>query len=246
MAVTAGLEMVLQLWIVQRGAAEGKLGLFQKLPKWLRNALILAPPYLVFVGFSLFTVLYAWNVENTTFALNHVYCTVQNYGFSVIVPAFCVVGLAGIIIVECVIGYNWYKMRYQTNGLFGLRQAGKLSTSICLRVGLFTLYSLITLSACILFVSNTDTVYPYMIEATLPLVAFLLFGTQMETLRFWFCLKKNNRRMRSRQGSTDTIPSARRQNSLEPSIESVLGSSTDDHSDGGQGAEDRVDKEEIV
>ncbi len=41
-------------------------------------------------------------------------------------------------------------MRYQNNGLFGLRQPGKLSMSICLRVGLFTLYSLITLS-CVLF-----------------------------------------------------------------------------------------------
>lgn len=246
MAVTAGLEMVIQLWIAQRGATQSSFGFFQKLPKWVQNTLILCPPYIAFVGFSVFTVLYAWNDESTTLALNHVYCTVQNYGFSVIVPSFCAIGLFGIVAVEGVIGYNWYKMRYQNNGLFGLRQPGKLSTSICLRVGLFTLYSLITLSACILFVSNTDTVYPYMIEATLPLVAFLLFGTQIETLRVWFCLTKRKRRMRSRQGSTDSIPSARRQNTLEPSIESVLSPSTDGHNEDAQDAECQVDKAEIV
>ncbi|KLO13760.1 hypothetical protein SCHPADRAFT_967959 [Schizopora paradoxa] len=249
MAVTAGLEMVLQLWIVQRGATQGTFGFFQKLPRWAKNTLILCPPYIAFVGFSVFTMLYSLNNENMTFALNHVYCTVQNYNFSVIVPSFCAVALSGIVFVEGVIGYNWYKMRSHNNGLFnGLRQPGKYSTSMSLRVGLFTLYSLITLSACILFVSNTNTVYPYMIESTLPLVAFLVFGTQLETMRIWLCLNKRKRKMRSRTGSTDTMPSARRQNSLPPPIEVVLSPTTDEHSDEGHShdADSRVDKENIV
>ncbi|KAI5116916.1 hypothetical protein M0805_003989 [Coniferiporia weirii] len=173
--------------------------------------------------------------EGMILSLNHIYCTTQNYTFSLIVPIFCALVITGIFFVEVMIYFNWYKARKEVNALFAL-QSGEfaaiskeyqhrgLSTSISVRVGLFTLYCITTLSACIVFVSNRASSFPYMVEGSLPLAAFLTLGTQKDLIQFWLCCR---RRRKPSELSVDekAIPSARTL-SNSPSIESILASST--------------------
>ncbi|EJC98688.1 uncharacterized protein FOMMEDRAFT_161520 [Fomitiporia mediterranea MF3/22] len=229
MCAVAGLEMVLQLWFVQRCIHRSSFPYIWKLPSPLLNFLIILPPYVAFMGFSLLALGHGIHEEDLILSVNHVYCSTQNYRFSLIVPIFCAIVMAAIIVVEAIIWYNWYKTRKEVDdllaknqtdeliGIAGEYQHRRLSISISIRVGLFSLYSIATLSACIVFVSNMPSSFPYMVEACLPMAAFLLFGTQRDTLELWFCRRRRSN-SRSLSDIEKGIPSARRQ----PTRSSVL------------------------
>ncbi|KAL5494718.1 hypothetical protein ACEPAI_179 [Sanghuangporus weigelae] len=232
MCALAGLEMVLQLWFVQRCIHRTYFPLVRNLPEYLVNILIILPPYIAFAGFSLLAMGHGISDKKMIVSINHVYCSSQNYHFSLIVPIFCAVVMAAIITIEGIIAFNWYRTRKEVNNLYAESQVDelvgiakdyqhrKLSVSISLRVGLFTLYSIATLCACIVFVANQPSPFPYMVEACLPLAAFLLFGTQRDVLEFWFCHRRGVR-SRSLSSVEKGMPSARRRPTSD-SIESIL------------------------
>ncbi|THH10550.1 hypothetical protein EW145_g1255 [Phellinidium pouzarii] len=235
MAVIAGFEMVLQLWFEQRGIHKTDLPIFKNIPgRWL-DVLILSQPYVAFIGFSGLTMGQGLHDKSMILSLNKVYCTTQDYRFSLIVPIFCGIIMAGIIFIEGMICYKWCKTRNEVNALFAHYQSSyiiaaakeyqcrRLSYSILLRVGLFTLYCIATLSACIVFVTQIASSFPYMVEASLPVAAFLLFGTQKDIL-LWFCCKRR-RKLSVSSDNEKAIPSARSRSRL-MSIDSILAPST--------------------
>ncbi|PAV22785.1 hypothetical protein PNOK_0274200 [Pyrrhoderma noxium] len=198
MCAVAGLEMVIQLWLVQKHFHQSDFRYTRNLPTWWFNTLVVIPPYVNFLGFTLLTLWHGAHNSNVVLSLNRAYCSSQSRDFSLIVPIFCAIVMAGIITVECAIFYNWYKTRMEVNELFTRYQPDdfsrviskdyfnrKLSLSIILRVSLFTVYAVAGLSACLVFVSNINSPFPYMVEASLPLAAFLVFGTQQDVLDFW-------------------------------------------------------------
>ncbi|KAH8110665.1 hypothetical protein DFH11DRAFT_1513998 [Phellopilus nigrolimitatus] len=232
MAAVAGLEMVVQLWCVQKRIYRTDVPYIRNLPERLTNSLILVLPYIVFVVFSLLTLGHGLSDENAILSLNHIYCTTQNYRFSLIVPTFCAIVMSCIIFIEISICYNWYKTRKEVNALFELyepndvaaireqyQRSRHISVSISIRVGLFTMYCVATLSACLVFVSNTPVPFPYMVEASLPTAAFLLFGTQRDIIELWFCCRLR-RKSNFMVSDEKQIPSARP--SQMQSIESIL------------------------
>jgi len=237
MAAVAGLEMVLKLWCDQKRLHRGDIRYIQRLPGWLVNLLIILPPYLAFLIFSLMVMALEMHDSSLVLSLNRVYCSVQSYRFSLIVPSFCAVMMAGIIVVEGVIFYDWYQVRKEVANLFKAHPRNELlnisrqyqprnfSLSMGIRIALFTLYSVATLSACIVFVANKVTPFPYMVEASLPLAVFILFGTQKDMLNLWLCSKRQGRKTSTT--STYDIPSARpRLDSRFNSIESILAPSS--------------------
>lgn len=198
MCSIAGLLMVVQLWLVQINVHRTDYRHTRSISDRCLNVIMILPPYFFFLAFTMLTLWYGMREEDLILSLNGAYCSSQSRDFSLIVPIFCAVVMACVIFVEGAIFYNWYKTRIEVDDIYAKYQPDdlapiitkkylqrRLSISLILRVSLFTIYAIAGLSACVVFVSNLKSPFPYMVEASLPLAAFFIFGTQKDVLEFW-------------------------------------------------------------
>ncbi|KAL4263414.1 hypothetical protein AB1N83_005869 [Pleurotus pulmonarius] len=187
---------------------------------WLLFTLIL--PYVAFSMFALPTAILIEQYPDSLISLNALYCTTDKEPFRGFgVPMFCTVILVLVIGLEIAIGVRYCLIRSRISRVFPLANR-QTSASMCARVGIFNAYSIITLSAGIFFLSGTESPWPFMVQAALPLTAVVVFGTQRDLFITW-CFWKKHKTQSFRELDND-IPTGRPM-SL-PDIESINISST--------------------
>ncbi|PAV19456.1 hypothetical protein PNOK_0439000 [Pyrrhoderma noxium] len=176
---TAGLAFVFNFWLKLRALAvsrSAKETTFQK-------CTLVAAPYIVFALTVVVTACFgATNPELVSRNRYTLYCTIHS-DFVDIVPALAAIILFILIVLECFIVIKLYQYRRETSHL---RLGSGINISIFLRAGIFSLYSFLSLIACIAFWSRTGAEIPYIFQASLPTAAFVIFGSQKDLLEAWY------------------------------------------------------------
>jgi len=111
------------------------------------------------------------------------YCTI-NLGVVNVVPGTSALIMIGVVVFEVLIGLKLYRHNKAFKSLNRTGNGGP-PLHLIVRVGIFSAYSVLAFIGCIAFWSSTGDTLPYVIQASLPTAAFLIFGTQAEILRAW-------------------------------------------------------------
>ncbi|KAH9997712.1 hypothetical protein BJV74DRAFT_248482 [Russula compacta] len=147
--------------------------------------ILLATPYATFLAYFLGSILIATSLPNSVWENNGLYCFFQVKAIRhYLGPLSCLVPLAMTAIIEAVIVVQWYRRWKSLKKAFPLADK-KAQVLICFRVCLFSAYTLLSLAASILFQRTSTPAVSYLVEAGLPLAAFLSFGTQKDILEAW-------------------------------------------------------------
>jgi len=179
MTSMAGLAFVLHLWFSLRSVDNHSSG--AKYQTW-RNTILIASPYACFVIFTVFTaILGAVHPEVVTRHRYFFYCTVHLSAVNV-VPGTSAVILVFVVIFEILIAVRLYRMR---KAFALMKTSGGPPIHLIIRVGIFSTYSFLAVFACIGFWSETGDDVPYIVQASLPTVAFVVFGTQRDLMTAW-------------------------------------------------------------
>jgi len=174
LTVTTTASLVLQLWLGLR-FPEG----------FTRNATVrtavttamLVLPWVAFLIFTLVSIVIA--VEQPVLVNNTAsyYCTIRFQPLLFTVPTYAAIvivfAVAFEIAIIVMILKRWKSMR-------NLRVTNPASFSMLVRIIIFTLYGFVSLGACIAFISSVQNAAPYLIEASLPLAVFIVFGIRKD------------------------------------------------------------------
>ncbi|TBU49926.1 hypothetical protein BD309DRAFT_850608 [Dichomitus squalens] len=178
MAVVAGLEVVLQIWSTfLEPWKEARLAC---IPRWVKLAAIICPPYLTFISFAMPAMVVGLHHPDWVDVKNGLYCGLTHGSLYVkyAVPVFCFVFLVFIIGFEVASIVQYVRGRQNIKRDFPLVTAKKPSLSPWARAALFVVYSSLALGAAIMDLKQISNPFAYMIQAALPLTAFLIFGLQ--------------------------------------------------------------------
>ncbi|KAF9225453.1 hypothetical protein BS17DRAFT_751217 [Gyrodon lividus] len=220
MAVVAGLALVVQTWMTVQHL---QCNVLDKIPRALHLFLVysirisgpflifispqmVAPPYVVFVGFSVGAGIFAILQPQSVYPSNGLYCTIYVKHFDVVVPSFCAVIMTVILGLEIAISIQYYRQWRNIKKSFPLI-ARRPSTALCFRIGLICLYSCVGLSCAILFLSDHRTEVTYMLPAALPLTSLLVFGLHKDIICSWTTGLRHQKR--SATSLVLPVPSAR-------------------------------------
>ncbi|KII94091.1 hypothetical protein PLICRDRAFT_50077 [Plicaturopsis crispa FD-325 SS-3] len=185
MCVLSGLFVVIRTWYAFQ---DHEPAFLSKVPAAVRYVVMLTPPYATFVGFSVGAGMPPPEMIDAT---NDLYCTIfidtrRRY----IVPAFCTLVVALVLMFEAATFINYHRRWAHIKRVFPHVDRPQ-SLSVYFRVGLFTIYSWVTLVACIFFLTKNGGFAPYILEAALPVVAVIVFGSHEDVLLTWcFCIRK--------------------------------------------------------
>ncbi|CDO72959.1 hypothetical protein BN946_scf185007.g13 [Trametes cinnabarina] len=161
---------------------------------------VISPPYLVFVTFALAGGYYGIQNPHWVAVKNGLYCGLMHGQFEMLaVPIFCGVFIVFIIGFEVATFVRYVKGRHLIKKVCPLAQPKKPSFSPLCRAALFLVYATLTLSACIIDVRQDMNVFAYMIQAALPLAAFLIFGLQKDVILTWVFWHHKSRWMSAEQ-----------------------------------------------
>ncbi|PBL00560.1 hypothetical protein ARMGADRAFT_384848 [Armillaria gallica] len=174
MSAVAGLLVVCQIWQTFQEPS------FNTNPtKWPNSVKIfLVLPYLVFFVFALTAGILGALHPERIYNHNGLYCSLHSANFSnYIVPIFCVTVMSMMVILEVILVVRYYRMWAHTSRVFPLASR-RTSPSLLLRVLLFDVYSIVVFSVAVFFLSDFQTHWPYMVQASIPLTAVAIFGSQ--------------------------------------------------------------------
>ncbi|KAL5485048.1 hypothetical protein ACEPAI_7690 [Sanghuangporus weigelae] len=176
---TAGLCFVLNIWFSLRDLTQQKSIVTGHL---LRNYSLIAAPYIVFCVVVTLTAVYG-AINPVLVSRSHYvfYCTL-NSGIVDVVPASAAIILLIVVIFEGLIALKLYRMK---TAFLVMNSNGGPPRHLVIRVGIFSLYSFLAIIACITFWAKTGAELPYIIQASLPTAAFIIFGTQKDLLEAW-------------------------------------------------------------
>ncbi|KAJ3555319.1 hypothetical protein NM688_g2642 [Phlebia brevispora] len=186
MAAVAGLEVVFQAWSTFTLPWQSRLypSFVFKIPKWLLIILIVSPPYIVFLTFSIATALIGLQEPEKVFTSDSLHCTLHSKSNSFqrfAVPLFCALLVTTIVLMEVLMIVQYLRGWHVSELRESHALATNFLTSLPMKVTVFTCYSVATLGVCILYLTNDGPlVAPYMVQAALPLVATLIFGSQSD------------------------------------------------------------------
>ncbi|KAL5519511.1 hypothetical protein ACEPAH_1194 [Sanghuangporus vaninii] len=169
----ATLGLVLQLWLEFRGLK------LMKDDRISRLSLLLLP----WASFTLITIgsaAYGAKHQSRVSIEWQFYCTIRSKAVIYTVSAFTLLFLA------LTLGFQAVILRTLLRASRHFRAVNQSSYHLVLRVGIFTIYSVITFVVSIVITLDPTTTFAYLFVSTLPLACFLIFGTQKENLRFWF------------------------------------------------------------
>ncbi|KAI0734995.1 hypothetical protein C8Q76DRAFT_765601 [Earliella scabrosa] len=185
MAVVAGFEVVLQIWSTfWEPWKEARLA---GIPGWLKMTAIIIPPYLTFVAFAVSAVYVGRQHPDWVQVKNGLYCGLTNGQFQMFaVPIFCSIFLVLIILLEFATAIKYFRGRQIIKRDFPLVDSKKPSLSPWCRAALFLVYTALALGVCIMDLQRNPNAFAYMIQAALPLAAFLIFGLQKDVALAWF------------------------------------------------------------
>ncbi|KAI0719967.1 hypothetical protein C8T65DRAFT_634467 [Cerioporus squamosus] len=185
MAVVAGLQVVLQIW--STFVEPWKEARLANIPQWLKMAAIILPPYLTFIAFAIPAAYVGHQDPHLVQVKNGLYCGLMHGQFEMYaVPIFCGIFLLLIIGFELATIVRIIRGRQIIKRDFPLCSAKRPSLSPWCRAALFLIYAALALGACIMDLKQDPSIFGYMIQAALPLAAFLVFGLQKDVALTWF------------------------------------------------------------
>ncbi|KAF5323367.1 hypothetical protein D9611_005664 [Ephemerocybe angulata] len=190
MCATSSLIVVLQIWSlffqpdVQRNQRSCSTLMLIKL----------ATPYMIFIVFTILTAVFQIRFPEYVHAANGLYCTYYKSPFSRWgTPAFSSIAAGITFGFEIAIGARYFFMSRQISSGFPLVNRS-ISPIIVTRLVLFNFYALITISAGIAFVSYPKVpVWPFMIQAGVPLAVAVVFGSSKELFLAWSFWKRKRK-----------------------------------------------------
>jgi len=200
----AGLALVLHLYLSLQTAK----GVLSRAAGGWRFMLLLGSPYILFLIFTVAMVVVGASNEDTVSRSRYLfYCTI-NLPVVNVTPATSGLIMLVVILLEVLTGIELYRRQKALKNMARVQQDGP-PLHLFVRVGIFSLYSVLSLASCIGFWSKTGDDFPYIVQASLPTAAFVIFGTQQDFLRAWgiiavarFISRPFRRRSTSKQSST--------------------------------------------
>lgn len=157
----------------------------------------LSLPYVIFLIFLLISAVLQIRFPHTLDRSNGLYCTFSGITFRRwSVPIFSVLVLVLMIGFEIAIAVRYYSARRRIVTSFPLASRST-SLGLVIRITLFNMYLFVTFGASVVFLSGKLQAWAYMIQAALPLVAFLLFATQKNVILAWCIWRKKRKEMHS-------------------------------------------------
>ncbi|KAL5533675.1 hypothetical protein ACEPAG_135 [Sanghuangporus baumii] len=172
----ATLSLVLQSWLEFRGL---KLVKDDRISR-LTNIQLLLLPWASFALITIGSAAYGAKHQSRVSIEWQFYCTIRSKAVIYTVSAFTLLFLA------LTLGFQAVVLRTLFRASRHFRAVNQSSYYLVLRVGIFTIYSVITFIVSIVITLDPTTTFAYLFVSTLPLACFLIFGTQKENLRFWF------------------------------------------------------------
>ncbi|KAI0661868.1 hypothetical protein C8Q70DRAFT_1052169 [Cubamyces menziesii] len=175
-------SLVLQLWFTLSNALRPP-------PKgteprhYFRNSFLLVAPYVLWLGFLVaILVLGTRHPETVQRSNGLVYCTIKT-GTPGNVTAACVAAILLIMVgldvyIATVLFKNWRALRKSD-------RPGQIPFSLIVRVAIFSFVCVVGIGCAFVFLSNVSAFAGNTIIALMPLIAFLVFGTQRDILSVW-------------------------------------------------------------
>ncbi|EJD03587.1 uncharacterized protein FOMMEDRAFT_139814 [Fomitiporia mediterranea MF3/22] len=191
----ATLGLVLQLWLEFRGMSLTK----DSRTSTLTNVQLMLLPWASFALITIGSAVFGAKHPDLVSIQWQFYCTLTSNAVIYTVCTFTLVLLALILGFQASVLRTLFKASRQ------FRASNQNSYHLVLRVGIFTIYSVITFIVSIVITLKPTATFAYLFVSTLPLAAFFIFGTQKENLRFWFRIPRKRRSDRHIQ--LKTMPS---------------------------------------
>ncbi|TDL30005.1 hypothetical protein BD410DRAFT_893190 [Rickenella mellea] len=180
MVVTGSVFLVFQVWEGLRGTSSRWTA--QHPTAW--KIITISSPYVAFSAFSLAAVIVM--AKNSYYFAGDRYgayfCSTVHNPINLIVPGYTAFLILIMLILE-----GWIVVTLVRHGR-ALRDSRRLSRStihLMTRIGLFSIYSCISLGVCAAFLAQSTSAWPYLVEASLPTAAFVIFGTRPDVWRVW-------------------------------------------------------------
>ncbi|KAI9000485.1 hypothetical protein BD414DRAFT_2113 [Trametes punicea] len=150
---------------------------------YLRSAFLLVAPYVAWLGFIAgILVVGTKHPSHVQRAGALVYCIIST-GRPGDVSAICVAAILVVMVgLDVYIGTVLYRNR---RALRGSDRPGQIPLSLILRVAVFSFFCVVGIGCAFVFLSNISSFAGNTIIALMPLIAFLVFGTQRDILRVW-------------------------------------------------------------
>ncbi|KAI0364465.1 hypothetical protein BV20DRAFT_1057184 [Pilatotrama ljubarskyi] len=174
-------SLVLQLWFTLSSA-------LQPPPKgtrrdYMRNGFLLLAPYIMWLGFIVaILVIGTQHPDKVERAGGLVYCTIKTGTPGNVTAVFVAVILVVMVGLDVYIGTVLYK---NWRALRGSDRPGKIPFSLIVRVAIFSLVCVVGIGCAFVFLSNVSFFAGNTIIALMPVIAFLVFGTQRDILSVW-------------------------------------------------------------
>ncbi|EIW57153.1 uncharacterized protein TRAVEDRAFT_48204 [Trametes versicolor FP-101664 SS1] len=174
-------SLVLQLYFTLRNALRPPKQATQG--NYLRNAFLLLAPYIAWLGFAVaILVVGTKNPHAVQRAGGLVYCTIKTAppgNVTAICVAVILLVMVGLdIYIGTVLYRNWRALR-------GSDHPGAIPFSLIVRVSIFSFFCIVGIGCAFVFLSNVSFFAGNTIIALMPLIAFLVFGTQRDIINVW-------------------------------------------------------------
>ncbi|KJA25895.1 hypothetical protein HYPSUDRAFT_389166 [Hypholoma sublateritium FD-334 SS-4] len=171
MAATATFLLVFKIWRTFRDPYGHNAATSAQI-------ITLSLPYIVFVVLLLASIAVQLRVPSSLNFNNKVYCTTTGTSLRrYTIPTFSIISAILIVGFEIAISISYYRSRQRIITSFPLAHR-HTSLGLIVRLGIFNVYLFVTLGASITFLSGHAHPWAYLIQAALPLTAFVLFASQ--------------------------------------------------------------------
>lgn len=174
------LMFVLHLYLILRESIN------KTPPRWpkLRLISMLAAPYVAFL--VVFTaVIFSGNKSSSKVHRSTFYCTIDDKFIKTVAAGIPAVGILLSLSIETLTAMtlhrHWKTFRNQKTSL---------NSSILIRTLIVLIVSVIALFTSMAFLTNLTSTVPNFVLASIPLCAFLVFGTQHDFLQVWFFCRR--------------------------------------------------------
>ncbi|KAL5501409.1 hypothetical protein ACEPAH_8669 [Sanghuangporus vaninii] len=190
LSVVTYCALHIQVWMGVRYAIS-QTSWLQKHKRKVLITLFIAP-YVVFVAFSVASLVVLLEHPELLDRSGSYYCTINYDPLVFAVPGFAAGVIAIMIILEIIIGVTLVRRWKAVRSSQRLTAA---SISMIIRIAIFSVYGFATLGACAAFLARSLSIWPYLVQASLPTAVFLMFGTRRDVWRAW-CFWKRRRSSR--------------------------------------------------
>ncbi|KAK7695279.1 hypothetical protein QCA50_002469 [Cerrena zonata] len=186
MSVIAVSIIVLQVWyLLQPPWHPVLVYCTDRLSSKTKFALVVLPPYLTYIAITIAVIWRGLQDPSAVTPALGLYCTIIDLDTFFSTPIFCAVFMIMITLFNLgtMVQFLWRRCKLKRVNPLASRTD---SVNIWVRVFIFNLYSLLTLGACLILIFTKSSPLPYVVQAALPLVALLIFGTQTD---IWFAIR---------------------------------------------------------